>query len=81
MASRKKPSFEQAMSRLEEIVGSLERGEASLEESMALFEEGTKLSGLLHEMIEKAEQKITVLTQDKNGDLEEEPFDMEGDVI
>lgn len=81
MASRKKPSFEQAMSRLEEIVGSLERGEASLEESMALFEEGTKLSGLLHEMLEKAEQKITVLTQDKNGDLEEEPFDMEGDVI
>lgn len=81
MASRKKPSFEQAMSRLEEIVGSLERGEASLEESMALFEEGTKLSGLLHEILEKAEQKITVLTQDKNGDLEEKPFDMEGDVI
>ena len=81
MASRKKPSFEQAMSRLEEIVGSLERGEASLEESMALFEEGTKLSGLLHEMLEKAEQKITVLTQDKNGDLEEQPFDTEGDVI
>ncbi|MGN1008371.1 MAG: exodeoxyribonuclease VII small subunit [Butyricicoccus sp.] len=81
MASRKKVSFEQAMSRLEEIVGLLEHGEASLEESMALFEEGTKLSVLLHEMLEKAEQKILVLAQDKNGDFEEKAFDTEGDVI
>lgn len=80
MASRKKVPFEQAMSRLEEIVGLLECGEASLEESMTLFEEGTKLSILLHEMLEKAEQKVVILTQDKNGGLKEEPFDTEGDV-
>ena len=39
----KKMSFEQAMTRLEEIVSRLERGDAPLEESLALFEEGTGL--------------------------------------
>lgn len=39
-------TFEQAMQRLEEIVSLLEDGKAPLNESMALFEEGTKLSGV-----------------------------------
>lgn len=79
MAGRKKQTFEQAMARLEEIVGQLERGDAPLEESMVLFEEGTRLSALLHEMLENAEQKITILTQDKDSSLEEKPLDAEGD--
>ena len=41
----KKPSFEQAMGRLEEIVGLLERGECGLDESLKLFEEGAKQIG------------------------------------
>ena len=40
----KKLKFEEAMQRLQEIVGKLESGEVSLEESMKLFEEGAKLS-------------------------------------
>lgn len=78
MAGRKKQTFEQAMTRLEEIVGRLERGDAPLEESMVLFEEGTRLSALLHGMLENAEQKITILTQDKDSSLEEKPLDAEG---
>lgn len=39
----KKLDFEQSMARLEEIVGLLERGDAPLDEAMALFEEGAKL--------------------------------------
>lgn len=78
MAGRKKQTFEQAMARLEEIVGRLERGDAPLEESMVLFEEGTRLSALLHGMLENAEQKITILTQDKDSSLEEKPLDAEG---
>lgn len=74
MASRKKQTFEQALSRLEEIVNLLERGEATLEESMSLFEEGTKLSAALHEMLQNAEQKVTILTQGENGALQEAPF-------
>lgn len=79
MAGRKKQTFEQAMARLEEIVWQLERGDAPLEESMVLFEEGTRLSALLHGMLENAEQKITILTQDKDSSLEEKPLDAEGD--
>ena len=40
MPTKKKLTFEQSMARLEEIVGLLERGDAPLEQAMALFEEG-----------------------------------------
>ena len=53
----KKPSFEQAMGRLEEIVGLLERGECGLDQSLKLFEEGAKLAGQCEELLDKAEQK------------------------
>ena len=43
----KKQTFEQAMARLEEIVRLLEKGDAPLEESMSLFEEGAKLAAQL----------------------------------
>ena len=41
--SAKKLTFEQQIQRLEEIVAALERGYAQLADSLALFEEGTKL--------------------------------------
>lgn len=68
----KKQSFEQAMSRLEEIVNQLERGECGLDESLKLFEEGAKLAGQCNEMLDKAEQKVNILL---NG--EEKPFEGE----
>ena len=49
-------TFESQMARLEEIVRLLERGEAPLNESMKLFEEGTKLSASLGKLLDKAEQ-------------------------
>ena len=39
----KKLTFEQQLARLEEIVAALEKGDAMLADSLALFEEGTKL--------------------------------------
>ena len=68
----KKQSFEQAMIRLEEIVNQLERGECGLDESLKLFEEGAKLAGQCNEMLDKAEQKVSILL---NG--EEKPFEGE----
>ena len=41
--SEKKATFEQQLARLEEIVAALEKGDALLADSLALFEEGTKL--------------------------------------
>ena len=40
----KKLSFEEKLSRLEEIVAALEKGDAPLADSLTLFEEGTKLA-------------------------------------
>lgn len=74
----KQPNFEQAMSRLEEIVALLERGEAPLDASLALFEEGTKLMRRCSALLDKAEQTVTMLTVDQNGQPDEVPFDTEG---
>ena len=70
-------TFESQMERLEEIVRLLEKGEAPLNESMKLFEEGTKLSAALGRLLDKAEQKVTVMQETAQGELTEHPFDAE----
>jgi exodeoxyribonuclease VII small subunit len=75
MAERKKLQFEQAMARLEEIVNTLERGDAPLEESLSLFEEGAKLMKQCSDLLDKAEQKVTKLTVTVDGELAELPFE------
>lgn len=69
----KKLKFEEAMQRLQEIVGKLESGEESLEDSMKLFQEGAKLSAQCYQMLDKAEQQVAQLT--KIADSEEEEAD------
>ena len=63
----KKQSFEQNMSRLEEIVTALERGDAPLEESLALFQEGTKLITSCNKALEQAQQQLKILIQGADG--------------
>lgn len=53
--------FEQAMKRLEEIVGLLEKGEVSLDNSIALFEEGTGLVRKCSKALDGAEKKVKLL--------------------
>jgi exodeoxyribonuclease VII small subunit len=76
MAAKKK-NFEEAMARLEEIVSLLERGETPLEESMALFEEGTKLVSGCQRQLEQAEQKVRKLSKGADGAPVETPFEGE----
>ncbi|MEQ1795666.1 MAG: exodeoxyribonuclease VII small subunit [Nitrospira sp.] len=59
--------FEQAMARLEAIVGELENGDLPLDESLRIFEEGIRLSKNCLKVLEEAERKVEVLVQDKNG--------------
>ena len=54
--------YEQAFSKLEEIVERLEKGNLSLDESLKLFESGTKLSALCYTKLAKARQKVTEIT-------------------
>lgn len=66
----RKISYETNITKLREIVEKLESGEASLEESLKLFEQGIKLSNACHETLKNAEQKITELSE-----IEEENAD------
>lgn len=59
--------FEQAIARLEAIVGELEKGELPLDESLKIFEEGIRLSKNCLKILEDAERKVEVLVQEKNG--------------
>jgi len=70
-------TFEQAANRLEEIVRILERGEAPLDASLTLFEEGAALVKECNSKLEQAEQKITLLTKGSDGAPVETPFDAE----
>ncbi len=67
-------TFEQAMTRLEQIVKSLESGNVPLEDLIKLFDEGTALVKLCTERLDKAEEKVRLL-QMKDGILTEEEFD------
>jgi len=58
----KTPSFEESLSRLEEIVRALEKGDAPLDGALAIFEEGTRLARVCAETLDKAEQKVVELT-------------------
>lgn len=64
-------SFEESITRLEEIVSALEEGNLPLEDSLKLFEEGTKLAKLCNTTLEKAEQKIITLTNEESSRKEE----------
>ncbi len=67
-------SFEESIKRLEEIVKLLENGDTPLEKSIALFEEGVALSGYCNKLLEEANQKVVMLTQNKDGEIAEQEF-------
>lgn len=71
----KKPTFEEAMARLETIVAGLERGDVPLEEAMGLFEEGTALMKQCSQALDKAEQKVAKLISAADGSPVEEPME------
>ncbi len=72
--SENEMTFEQAMTRLEEIVRAMERGDAPLAETLSLFEEGTKLCKLCSDALERAAQRVTILTKQDDGHVVEQKF-------
>ena len=64
-------TFEKAMDRLEQIVAALEGGKCSLDDSLKLFEEGTKLTAYCNAQLKEAEQKIVKLTDIEQGGVVE----------
>lgn len=58
MADQERPSFEEALNKLESIVEELENEEITLEDSVKLYEEGVKMSRFCTEILEQAELRI-----------------------
>ena len=75
MASKQQPEFkfEEALEELERLVSSMEEGELSLEDSMAAFEKGIKLTRECQTALQKAEQKVQILLNESG---ETQTFDV-----
>lgn len=65
--NEKNATFEQNMARLEQIVRTLERGDAPLEESLKLFEEGTGLVRSCGRLLDEAELQVKKVMVGPNG--------------
>ncbi len=72
--SEQKMTFEQNVQRLEQIVRTMERGDAALEESLKLFQEGTALVSSCTKLLDDAELQVKKIVTDANGDPVEEDF-------
>ena len=66
-------SFEENMQRLEQIVRAMERGDVALEESLKLFQEGTKLVESCGKLLDEAELQVKkIVTADDSAPVEED---------
>ncbi len=73
---REQPSFEEALGQLEGIVRQLEEGELGLDEALARYEDGVKLLRRCHQLLEKAERRIELLSGvDAEGNPISTPFE------
>ena len=64
-------TFEAAMARLEEIVRLLESGNAPLDVSLSLYEEGVALVRLCNTRLDNAEQRVKILSFSETGEVQE----------
>ena len=65
MTTQKTLTFEEAMTKLEEIVEKLEEGDVPLEEAITFYQEGMELSKLCHDKLKTVEEQLTqIITED-----------------
>ena len=68
-------SFELSLERLETLVGSMESGDATLEQSLEWFEEGITLIKSCQDQLKHAEQKLQELIKNNEGEIIERDFE------
>lgn len=70
------PTFEQSLTRLEEIVHLLEEGDLGLNQALERYEEGVKLLRQSYDLLQRAERRIELLSGvDAEGNPVTQPFD------
>ena len=72
--NEKNRSFEQNMTRLEQIVRAMERGDVALEESLKLFQEGTELVISCNKLLDEAQLQVKKIMTAPDGSPVEEEF-------
>ncbi len=78
MAASKEPRFEEALERLEKIVGEMESGDLALEDILRKYEEGNHLVKLCAARLNEAEKRIEILMKEKDGSLGVAPLSLDG---
>ncbi len=77
MADGQEPGFDHILVRLREVVSRLESGELSLEQSLAVYEEGVQLARKGQQLLVNAEKRVEILVNNA-GTIEAVPFEDEG---
>lgn len=72
--NEKNRSFEQNMTRLEQIVRAMEHGDVALEESLKLFQEGTELVRSCSKLLDEAQLQVKKIMTAPDGSPVEEEF-------
>jgi exodeoxyribonuclease VII small subunit len=76
MTIDKKMTFEAALARLEQVVADMEGGQLTLEQSIARFEEGMKLSQFCAQQLDAIERRIETLVRQADGTLQWQPAEL-----
>lgn len=76
MADAGEPSFDAILVRLRDVVQKLESGELSLEQSLAVYEEGVQLARKGQHLLASAEKRVEILVS-ASGNVETVPFSEE----
>lgn len=66
MAKKAQVPFEEALERLDEIVRRMESGKLTLDETVALYEEGVKLADACKSKLNLTRNKVMMLTEENN---------------
>lgn len=77
MPRKKEPSFEEALARLEQIVGEMEQGELNLQDLVLRYSEGVTLANQCTQSLSRAEKAMDLLLQDKDGEAITTPLEIE----
>ena len=77
MPRKKEPSFEEALARLEQIVGEMEQGELNLQDLVLRYSEGVTLANQCTQSLSRAEKAMDLLLQDKDGEAMTTPLEIE----
>lgn len=70
MAAKKKLTFEERLQQVEALIAKMESGEMPLEEAMQQYEAGLNALNALEKELTAAQQRLTVLRQQRGEDIE-----------